>query len=188
MEETGYTIVDWLSAGLAISTIFIAFVGYLYFKTRLKIKSLIKKNEGLDNQIIERTKAYHELYLKYEEMQKEYNKLKDGHTIHEVRVLNAKPVSIKARLPLYNLERALVPEEIIADTKLELVRQLGMYCMEGGYVQFEEINNPMDFTTTLIAHMSVASNNEEIIKILRPDPWSAIDTDAVREINNTYHV
>lgn len=179
MEETGYTIVDWLSAGLAVCTIFLSFATYLYAKARLEIKELKKKNDGLKNTIKIREDAFHELTVKDNDLIKEYAKLKEGHTIHEVRVVGAKPIGVSAKIVLLpDFER-----HHTADTKIELAQRLGVYCMENNYIHFEENYDPMHNATRLSAYLSVASNNEEIVNVLKPDLILAIDVNKVRELS-----
>lgn len=187
MEDTGYTIVDWLSAGLAVCTVFISFLGYLYFKAKLEIKGLKKENDGLKNTIKIREDAFHELTVKDNDLLKEYTKLKEGHTIHEVHVIGAKPIGVSAKLSLpdfsYNQSG-----EFIADTKIELAKKLGVYCLQNNYIHFEENHDPICMTKTLSAYLSIASNNEEIVRVMRPDPLLAIDMDKVRELSAEHHM
>lgn len=105
MEETGYTIIDWLSAGLAVCTIVISFMTYLYFKARLNIKDLKNKNEDLVNRLSMRDSTVSELTKKYTDLKKEYEKLKEGHAIHEVRVINAKPIGVSAKFVIPDFDR-----------------------------------------------------------------------------------
>lgn len=191
MEETGYTVIDWLSAGLSVCTIVISFMTYLYFKTKLKIKDLKEKNEGLVNRLSIHDNTFHELTEKYTSLNKDYKKLKEGHTIHEIRVVGAKPIGVSAKLALPDFDRHYIAEEeeeLTAETKLRLAQQIGVYCMQNNYIHFEENYNPMRNSKTLAAYLSVASNNEEIIKVLRPDPLIAIDMGKVREMNSTHHI
>lgn len=167
MEDAGYTIVDWLSTGVAVCTVFISFIGYLYFKARLEIKDLKSKNEELINRFSTHDNEFHELTEKYTDLKKEYEKLKEGHTIHDVQVIGAKPVGVSATMPEF---RYMQSEEFIADTKMQLAQQIGIYCLQNNYIYFEENYSPIQMTKTLVAYLSVASNNEEIIKVLRPNP------------------
>lgn len=185
MENVGYTIVDWLSAGLAVCTIVISFMTYLYFKAKLKIKSLKEENEGLANRLSIYDTSFHELTEKYTNLKKDYAELKEGHTIHEVRVINAKPIGVSASIPEF---RYMQIEELIADTKIQLAQQIGVYCLENNYIHFEENYNPIRCSKTLAAYLSVASNNEEIVKVLRPEPLLAIDMNKVRELSSTHHI
>lgn len=182
MEDTGYTIVDWLSTGLAVCTAFISFLGYLYFKARLEIKELKNKNDGLDNRLSIRDNVFHELTEKYTSLKNDYEKLKEGHTIHEVRVIGAKPIGVSAKLALPDFKPHHIME-FTADTKIELAQRLGVYCMENNYIHFEENYDPMHNATRLSAYLSVASNNEEIVKVLKPDPILDIDMNKVRELS-----
>lgn len=182
MGDTGYTIVDWLSAGLSVCTLFISFIGYLYFKAKLEIKELKKKNDGLKNTIKVREDAFRELTVKNDDLLKDYAKLKEGHTIHEVRVIGAKPIGVSAKLALPDFKPHHIME-LTADTKIELAQRLGVYCMENNYIHFEENYDPMHNATRLSAYLSVASNNEEIVNVLKPDPILAIDMDKVRELS-----
>lgn len=184
MGDTEYTIVDWLSAGLAVCTIVISFMTYLYFKARLKIKSLKEENDGLKNTIKIREDAFHELTVKNDDLIKDYTKLKEGNTIHEVRVIGAKPIGVSAKFMLPVFDRYSIPEEeLMADTKIELAQRLGVYCLQNNYIHFEEYDDPMCMAKRLTAYMSVASNNEEIVKVLKPDPILAIDMNKVRELS-----
>lgn len=176
MDDTGYTIVDWSSAGLAVCTIVISFIAYLYFKAKLEIKELKNKNDGLDNRLSIRDSAFHELTEKYNGLKKDYAKLKEGNTIHEVRVIGAKPIGVSATMPEF---RYMQNEELIADTKIQIAQQIGVYCLQNNYIHFEENYDPVNMSKRLVAYMSVASNNEEIVRALRPDPLLAIDMDKV---------
>lgn len=184
MEETGYTVIDWLSAGLAVCTVVISFMTYLYFKAKLNIKDLKNKNEGLENRLSVHDSAFHELMERY-------NSLKEGHTIHEVRVVNAKPIGVSARFAIPDFDRHYMAEEkdeLMAETKLQLAQQIGVYCMQNNYIHFEENYDPMHMAKKLTAYMNVASNNEEIVKVLRPKSIFDIDMDKVRELSSTHHI
>lgn len=189
MEETGYTVIDWLSAGLAVCMVLISFMICLCFKAKLKIKDLKEKNEGLINRLSIHDNEFHELTEKYTGLKKDYKKLKEGHTIHEVRVVGAKPIGVSAKLMLSDFERHHIPEEeLMADTKIRLAQQIGVYCLQNNYIHFEERDDPMWRSKILAAYLSVASNNEEIVKVLRPDPALAIDMDKVRGLSSTHHI
>lgn len=191
MEETGYTVIDWLTAGLAVCTIVISFMTYLYFRARLNNKDLKNKNEGLVNRLSMHDSTFNELTEKYNSLKKEYEKLKEGHTIHEVRVINAKPIGVSAKFAIPDFGRhynAEAEEELMAETKLQLAQQIGVYCMQNNYIHFEENYDPMHMAKRLFAYMSVASNNEEIVKVLRPDRILDIDMDKVRELSSTHHI
>ena len=164
---------------------FISFIGYLYFKAKLKIKSLEEKNGGLDNRLSAHDNAFHELTEKYNGLKKDYAKLKEGHMIHEVRIVNAKPIGVSATMPEF---RYMQNDEFIADTKIQLAQQIGVYCLQNNYIHFEENYDLMRCSKTLVAYLSVASNNEEIVKVLKPDPILAIDMDKVRELSSTHHM
>lgn len=185
MEEAGYTVVDWLSAGLAVCTIVISFMTYLYFKKRLEIKDLKNKNEGLVNRLSVHDSAVNELTEKYTNLKKDYAEVKEDHTIHEVRVINAKPIGVSASIPEF---RYMQSEELISDAKIQLAQQIGVYCLQNNYIHFEENYNPIQCSKTLAAYLSVASNNEEIITVLRPDPLLAIDMNKVRELSSTHNI
>lgn len=186
MGDTGYTIVDWLSAGLSVCTVFISFLGYLYFKAKLKIKSLKNENDGLKNTIKIREDAFRELTVKNDDLLKEYTKLKEGHTIHEVRVIGAKPIGVRAEIALPDFKPHHIME-LTADTKIQLAQKLGIYCMENNYIHFEETYDPMRLATRLSAYLSIASNNEEIVTVLKPDPILAIDMNKVRELSAEFN-
>ena len=190
MEETGYTVIDWLSAGLAVCTVVICFMTYLYFKAKLKIKSLDAENEGLADRLSVHDNAFHELMEKHTNLKKEYAKLKEGHTIHEVHVINAKPIGVSAKLAIPDFDRRYIAEEeeLMADTKIQLAQQIGIYCMQNNYIHFEVNYDPMHMAKRLFAYMSVASNNEEIVKVLRPDRILDIDMGKVRELSSTHHI
>lgn len=180
MDDTGYTIVDWLSVGLSVCTVFISFLGYLYFKAKLKIKSLKGENDGLKNTIKIREDAFHELTVKNDDLLKDYAELKEGHTIREVRVIGAKPIGVSTKLLIPDYVQS---EELIAEMKIELAHKIGIYCLQNDYIRFEENYDPVRLMKTLSAYLSVASNNEEIVKVLKPDPILAIDMDKVRELS-----
>jgi hypothetical protein len=75
----------------------------------------------------------------------------------------------------------------MADAKIQLAHQLGIYCMQNNYIHFEEFYDPMHNATRLSAYLSVASNNDEIVKVLKPDPILAIDMDKVRELSSEFN-
>lgn len=175
---------------MAVCTVVISFMTYLYFKAKLNIKDLKNKNEGLENRLSVHDSAFHELMEKHASLKKEYAKLKEGHTIHEVRVINAKPIGVSAKLTIPDFSRRYIAEEeeLMADTKNRLAQQIGIYCMQNNYIHFEENYDPVHMAKRLFAYMSVASNNEEIIKVLRPDRILDIDMGKVRELSSTHHI
>lgn len=77
----------------------------------------------------------------------------------------------------------ITEEELMADTKIELAHRLGVYCLQNNYIHFEEDYDPMHMTKRLTAYMRVASNIEEMVKVLKPDPILAIDMNKVRELS-----